>query len=44
MMENEKKDAPNKMKYSIWDTRTEEKPAVSKEKLESLNLKSSKKS
>lgn len=33
MLEQEKKDAPNQMKYSIWDTRIKEDAEVAKEKI-----------
>jgi hypothetical protein len=43
-MEKENNDGPNMVKYSIWDTRTEENPDVTKEKfaeaLEQSTLKS----
>lgn len=33
MLEKESKDSPNKLKFSIWDTRTEENLDDTKEKI-----------
>jgi hypothetical protein len=33
MLENESKERPNKLKFSIWDTRTEENIDDTKEKI-----------